>query len=201
MFGTKLLESVHSEYSGDIRVMHGWGHTYLATGILTQSGDIVREVWEPVLKKINQPQKSWLIVGLAGGTIAGLISRKYHPAKIIGVEIDPVMIDLGKKYFKLDQISELEIVNADAYSHILYLKSKVDYILVDLYFGDQLPPFVYDQKFINKLRTVGRTVIFNHLFYDQAKKQAAENLVSRLKDIFPSVTLTRRLTNLLIVCT
>jgi hypothetical protein len=69
-----------------------------------------------------------------------------------------------------------------------------------MYFGDQLPDFVYDPKFLNKLKLQGKTIIFNHLFYDPAKKLAAENLVAQLQNIFPFVTLHRRLTNLLIVC-
>lgn len=180
--------------------MHGWGHTYLATGVLTQSGDIVREVWEPVLKKIFQPHKSWLILGLAGGTIAHLISQKYHPSHITGVEIDPIMVDLGQRYFGLAGITELEIISADANSYISHLNSQFDYILVDMYFGDKLPEFVYSPKFLSALQRNSHTVVFNHLFYDASKKSAAEKLVNHLKTLFPSVSLFHRLTNLLIVC-
>lgn len=200
MFGPKTLEIVKSKYSGDIRVMRGWGHTYLATGVLTQSGDIVRQVWEPILKSAAQPGKTWLILGLAGGTLAHLISKKYKPVKIIGVEIDPVMISLGKKYFALDKLSGLKIINADAGSYLPTTNSHFDFILVDMYFGDQLPDFVYDPKFLGRLKAVGQTVIFNHLFYDLPKRQAAEHLVTLLKSIFSSVYLSRQLTNLLIIC-
>jgi spermidine synthase len=196
----KVLEEVESKYSGRIRVVSSLGNRYLATGLLTQSGGLVKDVWDPVLKKYGRKNKSWLILGLAGGTIAKIISDRFSPAGITGVEIDPLMIKLGKKYLELGKIPDLEIKNQDAKRYILNNKQRFDYILVDMYLGDRLPDFVYDIKFLKKLRQLGKLIIFNHLFYDDSKRQKAGKLVTGLKDIFPSVNLMRKLTNLLIIC-
>ncbi len=198
--GPKIIERRRSEYSGDVKVISGWGYKYIATGMLTQSGGLVKEVWEGVLSKYGQKNKSWLILGLAGGTIAKTISDKLRPEKITGVEIDPLMIDLGKKYLDLTKIPCLEIINADAHSYIMNQKSCFDFILVDMYYGDQLPVFVYSDKFLRKLKLLGSCVIFNHLFYDPEKQAKAGDLVEKLKIIFPRVELARKLTNLLIIC-
>lgn len=200
MFGSKILTEVDSEFSGHIRVVSYWGSRYIATGILTQSGGLVRDVWEPVLKKFGRNNSSWLILGLAGGTIAGIVAKRFQPQKLVGVEIDPIMIDLGKKYLNLTAIPNLEIVMADARTFVSRLTSKFDFILVDMYFGDQLPDFVYHPVFLNKLKKSGGVVIFNHLFYDEPKRHNAEALVTKLKKIFSRVSLQRKLTNLLIIC-
>jgi spermidine synthase len=199
-FSPKILEEADSKFSGRLRVMHSWGSHYIATGPLTQTGGLVKEVWEGVLKKYGRKNSSWLILGLAGGTIAGIISRHLSPAKITGIEIDPVIIDLGRKYLGLGDIPHLEIEIKDAQDYVLHLLLHFDFILVDMYLGDRLPDFVYDLQFLKKLKVLGGCVIFNHLFYDDTKRRKAGELVESLKQIFPSVTLARKLTNLLIIC-
>jgi spermidine synthase len=201
MFGPKLIEAMDSKFSGQLRVLQGWGYKYIATGILTQTGGLVKDVWEPVLKSLHSPKgKTWLILGLAAGTVAEMISKKYHPQKMTGVEIDPAMITLGKKYFALDKISNLEIITHDADDFLQKTTDHFDYILVDLYLGDRLPGFVYSPKFLKRLKLLSSVVIINHLFYDDIKKANAEKLVTGLKTIFPKITLKRVLTNLMVIC-
>ncbi|MEK7124336.1 MAG: hypothetical protein AAB877_01440, partial [Patescibacteria group bacterium] len=141
MFGPKVVAEFDSKYSGKIRVMQGWGYKYVSTGFWTQSGGIIKDVWQPAFKKIHpQKSKTWLILGLATGTIAKLIP---NPAKIVGVEIDPIMINIGRKYFALDQIPNLKIIIKNANDYLLTTNDYFDYVLVDLYCADQIPKFVY----------------------------------------------------------
>jgi len=203
MFGPEVLEEFDSPFGGRIRLMQGWGYKYVATGILTQSGGVIEDVWRPLLKKIGQKNKTWLILGLGAGTVAHMISKKYSPKAIVGVEIDPIMLDLGRRHFDLNAIPNLDIIQGDASQPSNWKTVQLrnfDYILVDLYLGDQLPKFVYARPFLRRLRQLGQTVVFNHLFYDAAKRQAAEGLVAATQQIFTSVTLVRSLTNVLIVC-
>lgn len=199
IFGSKILEKFQSKYSGELVVKKEFLDIYVSTGILTQSGGLIKDIWDPTLKKIKPlKNKSWLILGLATGTVAKIISQKYQPLKIIGVEIDPVMLDIGRKYFKLDEIPNLEIVNHDAREYVSDLE--FDYILVDLYLGDQPPKFLYSEKFLNKLNKLGKLVIINHLFYDQQKKEMAEKLIESLKKYFKDIRLSRVITNVMIIC-
>lgn len=196
MFGPKVIEEFDSKYSGNLRVMQIMGDKYVSTGYWTQSGGIIKEVWKPAFKKMHAPQnKSWLILGLATGTIAKMLPQ---PAKIVGVEIDPAMITIGKKYFGLDQISNLEIVVTDAQK--FKSSQTFDYVLVDLYCIDNLPEFVYSPKFLSNLRNSSSLVVFNHLFHSEDQKKNALELVKKLEKIFTKVDLLRSLTNLLIIC-
>lgn len=192
MFGPKLLAQVNSRYSGKLEVHQIWRDKYVSTGFWTQSGGLIQEVWRPVFKKLKVSKDStWLVLGLATGSVCRLIPQ---PKKIVGVEIDPVMLDIGRKYFDLHTINNLQILNIDAKNFLARNKFQFDYVLVDLYLGDQIPKFVYTTNF------PGRVVIINHLFYSPIQQQTALNFVAQLQHRFPSVTTIRSLTNLLIVC-
>jgi len=205
MLGPKILETLNSKYSGKLIVKKDRGDVYITTGLLTQSGgEVIKDVWNAFYEKYwwwQLQNKSWLILGLATGTVAEIIVKKYRPTKIVGVEIDPVMIYLGRKYFDLDKIPNLEIFNIDARRYVLNTQEKFDYILVDMYLGDKLPEFVYTVSFLQKLRKLTcETAVFNHLIYNKTKQKNAERLVASLSKIFKNIRLVRVLTNLLVVC-
>ena len=133
MLGTKILEERKSKFNGDIKVVKSLGFgTYIQAGGLTQSGGIVETIWKSTLRRINhlsnQPINSCLILGLGGGTVAKLIRKKYPEAEIIGVDIDSEMIELGKKYLKLNDY-KVKIIIGDALDFPNHPNQKYDLIL------------------------------------------------------------------------
>ncbi len=203
MFGPQVLESFTSSYSGKIEVRKLGRSIYVTTSGLTQSGGLINELWSKTFKKLPRSKlvnKRWLILGLATGTVAKIIAQKYAPHQMVGVEIDPLMLEVGYNYFGLDQIPNLDIVTADANDYVHQTKQKFDWVIVDTYIGEQLPEFVYDQKFLRTVKKLTQRAIFNHLFYDTGKKIKAETLVRQLKTLFPTLKLHRELTNLLVIC-
>ena len=197
VFRPKVISEFKSRYSGQIQVKQDGTNRYVSVGNLTQSWGLVRDIWQPIIKKFGKKDKSWLILGLAAGTVAKLIPQ---PAKITGVEIDPVMLEIGRKYFDLDKIPNLKILNIDAKDYLLKTKDKFDFVLVDLYLGDQCPRFVYSKRFLEKLKKVGKLVIINHLVYDDTKRRSAEKLIKLLSPRFKNIRLRRILTYVLIIC-
>lgn len=202
MFGfekPKVLEEVESKFSGTLKMTDGYGDRYVATGIWTQSGGVIKDVWNPVLKKFKKQKskgKTWLILGLATGTVAKMIAKDFQPAKMVGVEIDPAMLYIGNKYFGLADIPRLEIVNLDAQKY--KTEKMFDIALIDMYLTDQLPKFVYGEKFLQS--KFADIVVFNHLFETEEQKQNAQKLIAKLQKIYKSVELVRVLTNVMIIC-
>ena len=112
-----------SAFSGEVKVIDHVFERRLVIGGLTQSGGIVKVMWE---KALNQSfvvrrlslVKNVLILGLGAGTVTEVINKKWPEAKIVGVEIDPVIIEIGEKYFHLGDVKNLDIITDDATNYI-----------------------------------------------------------------------------------
>jgi len=188
MLGTKVLEERESEYNGHLRVVRTFGMgNYIQAGGLTQSGGIVESIWKSTLKQINKADlQKILILGLGGGTLAKLLRKKYPKAKITGVEIDPVMIELGKKYLKLNDYNiDIQIVDASLYTIYDIQNTNFDLVIVDMYSGDNFPKEFESEEFLKKL-TKFPMVIINRLYYGD-KRPDTVRFGNKLEKIFKKV--------------
>lgn len=208
MLGTKILESRKSKFNGTLNVLRTWGMgTYIQAGGLTQSGGIVESIWRSTLSKIYDSRfkiQSVLILGLGGGTVAKLIRKNYPNVKITGVDIDPIIVELGKKYLALSN-SKTEIIIADAFNipnHLDFPNVKFDLIIVDLYQGDQFPKKFESKNYIHLVRlhlTSRGVVIFNRLYFKDEKAET-EKFGEKLKKIFKKVEYYHPPANLMFIC-
>lgn len=196
MFGTKILEERESKYNTKVQVVRSLGFgTYIQAGGITQSGGIVEMFWRQTVKKLkaqNSKVKTVLILGLGGGTVAKLIKRYWPDAKITGVEIDPVMVELGEKYLGLRNI-RIKIQDAFDFDSTGY-----DLVLVDLYNGDEFPKKFENERFLKKL-TKNKIVIFNRLYYGE-KRPEAMRFGQKLEKIFKKVNYFYPEANLMFIC-
>lgn len=130
----QTVEVVKSKFNGVIKVTKYRGNYSVWVGGFEQSGPIyVEKLWRSALNNITiQQSNNILILGLGCGTLAPLIFKKWPEAKIVGVEIDPTMINLGKKYFNLSGYKNLKIIQGDAKKQKL---TGYDLIICDAYLG------------------------------------------------------------------
>ncbi len=210
--GSWTVDEVESKVSGKITVIKSFAFgTYLSAGHLTQSGGVVYDVWRSTLKKVKgkrQEIKDCLILGLGGGSAAKLVRKFWTEAKIIGVDLDPVMIDLGKKYLGLDKLG-VDIKIGDAVDFVKKSqiqnpesKLKYDLILVDLYVGDEFPEKFETEVFLKlilKLLTDGGIVVFNRLYYGEKRSQAMRFLKT-LEKVYKKVDVVYPEANIMFVC-
>jgi spermidine synthase len=215
MLGTKVLEERESKFNGHLRVVKTLGiGTYIQADGLTQSGGIVESIWSSTLKRINkltnQPINSCLILGLGGGTVAKLIRKNLPEAKITGVDIDPEMIELGKKYLGLDELDvDIKIQDALVAAKRLMVKAnetlrdeRYDLVIVDLYQGDNFPEKFATEEFIELARTVltsSGMAVFNRLYYGDKRPEAVK-FGLKLQKIFESVEYFYPEANLMFIC-
>jgi len=202
--GTRILDEKTSKYNGTLKVIrdYTWG-TYIVAGGLTQSGGIINGIWKGALRKIwrEKPEvKNCLILGLGGGTSARLVHANWKEAKIIGVDIDSVIVDLGRKYLRLDE-SNVKIQIGDALKFVENSKEKFDLILVDLYVGDKFPVEFEREEFVKKIKKITNKngiVVFNRVLgKDKGKVEKfgdmLEKVFERRENIMPEA-------NLLLIC-
>lgn len=201
--GRKIIEEVESPINGKISVVKAIGlGTYFQVANLTQSGGVVHSVWKTALQKAKKRKakvKTSLVLGLGGGSAASLIRHYWPEANIEGVDIDPVMVELGKKYLNLDT-DKVEIKDAEEF--LKKENKSYDLILVDTYLGDEYPEkFVRDDfiKLVGSHLNEGGLAIFNRLYYDEKRKLAVK-FGERLDKYFSEVERVYPEANLMFLC-
>lgn len=196
MLGTRILEERKSKFNRSIKVVRSLGFgTYIQVNNLTQSGGIVEEFWNETLRKIKKEKiNSVLILGLGGGTVAKLIKKYWPESEITGVEIDPVMIELGNRYLRLGD-SKTKIVIQDAYN---FNSGGFDLVVVDIYCGSEFPKKFEEEEFLKKL-TKNKLVIFNRVYFGGKRKEAVK-FGNKLEKIFKKVEWYYPQANLMLVC-
>jgi spermidine synthase len=198
MLGTKVLEERNSKYNGHLRVLHTWGMgNYIQSNGLTQSGGIVETIWKSTLRQIPNPKfqiQNCLILGLGGGTLAKLLRKKYPNATITGVEIDPIMIELGKKYLSLDKYNiDIKIEDTNKFKF-----GKYDLVVVDMYSGDNFPKEFESHSFLEKISKFP-LVIINRLYYGE-KRPDTVRFGKKLEKYFKKVDWFYPEANLMFIC-
>ena len=109
--------------------------------------------------------QSVLVLGVAGGSvIKTLVDEVGFRGRITGVEIDPEIITVANKWFGLDNIQNLEIVNDDAFEFVLKTKERYDLIVIDIFQDTAMPAFLFERHFADRigyLLNPGGFVLFN----------------------------------------
>lgn len=207
MIGTKILEERESKFNGHLRVVKSVGlGTYIQANGLTQSGGIVESIWKSTLRKVHHSLPTVhrsLILGLGGGTVAKLVRKFWPDAKITGIDIDPIMIELGKKYLGLDQAGiEVKIGDAAQYAKYKILNTEYDLVMVDLYQGDQFPKKFESENYIHLVRSLlsrGGIVVFNRLYFGDKRPEAVK-FGLKLQKVFSRVEYYYPEANLMFIC-
>ncbi|MFZ5365928.1 MAG: spermidine synthase [Patescibacteria group bacterium] len=219
--GYVVLEETESVINGKIQVLEDiFGKRRLVVGGLTQSGEAVEKIWEAAIKVISNWKlviRNCLILGLGAGNAAKVLAKgEGRRAKILGIEIDPEIIRLGKRYFGLGEAKNLRILNEDA---INWLRScsndlyppcgeaghgsrRFQLILVDLYKGDQVLPETENNEFLQNIKKIlvpDGIVIFNRLYYSE-KKEKTDKFLEKLKKYFSKIEAKIVETNKLFLC-
>ncbi|OGY15642.1 MAG: hypothetical protein A2784_04485 [Candidatus Chisholmbacteria bacterium RIFCSPHIGHO2_01_FULL_48_12] len=190
------IEVRASRFNGKIEVWRYCSQVSLRVDGLTQSGGLMEEIWGKTMKIVYSQQLSVnriLILGLGGGTAAKVVKQYWPQVKITGVDIDPVMIELGEKYLGLAGVTK---IIADAVEWVAKSKQKFDGILVDVYQGRRIPKSVTSKAFLESLSQKGRWVIFNRLKF---KGQNNEGFKIRLRRIWGQVEIIKTPANELLL--
>jgi len=106
-----------------------------------------------------------LILGVAGGSVIKTLAEEVKfKGAITGVEIDPDIVEIANKYFKLNEIKNLNLVVDDAFEFVLKTKEKYDLIIIDIFQDTTMPNFLFEDFFINRINFLLKTegfILFN----------------------------------------
>src|SRR6202022_94925 len=145
------------------------------------------------------------LVGLAGGTVARQFTAIDGPIPIDGVEIDPKIVEAGRRYFDMTE-PNLHVTVADGRYWMATQAGRYDVIFVDAYRQPYIPFYLTTREFFESAKAhlapdgvvainVGRTPSDNRL---------VDALSGTLNAVFPNVFVidsNRRFTNSVIYAT
>lgn len=103
----------------------------------------------PLLAK---PAEKIAILGNAGGTTARAFGVYYKNVNIDGVEIDPVVTDVARRYFGLGDNPRLKVKTADARPFLQSSTEKYDLIFIDAYRQPYVPFYLATADFFKICR-------------------------------------------------
>jgi len=140
-FGTRTLHT-----NKDISVVQSMYNPYrVMTGYYWDYATLL-----PVL---NPQGKDFLIIGLAGGTSARILHNFFPNLNIEGVEIDPLMVEVGKKYFATAE-STSKITESDGRMFLANSDKKYDFVMIDAYKDDlYIPAHLTTSEFFETVKS------------------------------------------------
>lgn len=159
-YGTRLFEA-ESAYNY-IQVLQDGTRTDL----VLNEGHAVHSIYDPTTLYTHGPWDYFLlaplfgsgatpervaIIGLAGGTVARQYSAIDGPIPIDGVEIDPRIVDVGRRYFQMTE-PNLNVIVADGRYWLDTTSRRYDVIAVDAYRQPYIPFYLTTREFFTSAR-------------------------------------------------
>ena len=134
---------------------------YLNEGVAVHSvwrpgGEVLTGgVWDAFLALpplLGRPLERVAILGNAGGTTARALGVYYPEAEIDGVELDPAVSRVGRRYFGLEDNPRLTVHDADARPFLRRTDNRYDLIIVDAYHQPYVPFYLATREFFRLVR-------------------------------------------------
>jgi spermidine synthase len=112
-------------------------------------------VWDAFLALpplLGRPLASVAILGNAGGTTARALGEFYPDARVDGVELDPAVSAVGRRYFGMGDNPRLTVYDADARPFLRRTDSRYDLIVADAYHQPYVPFYLATREFFRLAR-------------------------------------------------
>lgn len=102
----------------------------------------------------ERPLSRALMVGLGGGAFTTLLRRLHPEAEIEAVEIDPVVVDVARRYFFVKDLEDprFTIHVEDGAAFLARSRRRYDLIFLDAYGGDGVPEALASERFFRAAR-------------------------------------------------
>jgi len=97
------------------------------------------------------PPRNAAIVGLAAGTIPKQFTRVFGPLPIDGIELDPEIVAVGRRYFALDE-PNVRVITGDGRYALSRLTGPYDVITIDAYKVPYIPWHLTTRQFYEDAR-------------------------------------------------
>jgi spermidine synthase len=191
------IETVSSDLNPILEVVFRDGRYQLNSANANYSYGGLQELFVQVFKTVPIDWKlvnDVLILGFGVGCTVPLILNKKPECKILGVEIDEKVIDLGRKYFGIDKLENTRVVCDSAQNYLANSNRQYDLIIIDVYIDSIVPEELETLEFLKNIKSSlsqNGIVIFNKLLYSKKVKEDIVRLEFLYREVFEAVKLYR----------
>lgn len=147
--------------------------------------------------QFSPPVSSLCLIGLAGGTTARQYSAVFGGIPIDGIEIDPAIVDVGRRFFDLN-LPNLHIIVEDGRYYLAHSSQLYDVVIIDAYRPPYIPFQLTTVEFFLQVRdhmTPDGVVAIN-VARTETDYTLVDAIASTLKAVYPSVYIVDPLGNL-----
>lgn len=153
-------ETSYQQYIQVVERPDGRRLLYLNEGVAVHSvwrpdSVLTGGVWDAFLAVpplLGRPLESVAILGNAAGTTARALGVYYPDAEVDGVELDPAVSRVGRRYFGMDDNPRLTVHDADARPFLRSTGRRFDLIVVDAYHQPYVPFYLATREFFRLVR-------------------------------------------------
>ena len=96
---------------------------------------------------LRHEPRSMLVIGNAGGTMGRAYGRFYPGVSIDGVELDPKLNEVARRYFGAGDNPRMRLISADGRPYLELTKKRYDLIVVDAYRQPYVPFYLATEEF------------------------------------------------------
>lgn len=153
-----IVEKRPSKVSGELEVWYQNGKYVLHSPDANYSFDTLHRVFQKTFKKLQVKKrnpKTVLILGFGAGSVASILCDELSLSpEITGVELDPEVIALARKYFNIDRFEKLTIHVADAVAFAAACNLKFDLVVSDVFVDKVVPEQILSIDYVKQLMRV-----------------------------------------------
>lgn len=131
---------------------------------------------------------SLLLIGLAAGTVPKLYTAAYGPIRIDGVELDPAVIETGRRYFAMTE-PNLRAIASDGRAFLRHASGPYDVIAVDAYRPPYIPFHLATVEFFQEARShlSPNGVVAVNVARTSTDYSLVDAVAGSMEAVFPSV--------------
>jgi len=139
------------------------------------------------LAAVEEPNRI-LIVGLGGGSIPNFLHKYYPDTQIDVVDIDPLVVEVAKKYFGFREDKTLRAHVADGRAFIEKCEKPYDVIFLDAYGSENIPYALATREFLQAVRkaVTPKGVVVTNLWC-RSSNRLYDSMVRTYIDVFDEV--------------
>ena len=91
--------------------------------------------------------RSLAMIGYAGGTVGRAYGTYWPRVNVLGIELDPTVTQIGRRYFGLDSNPRVRVATADGRPYLATHSTRYDAIFLDAFRQPYIPFYLTTQEF------------------------------------------------------